>query len=87
MTIDERCRFYFIEEVYQMFPIGATELILILVLVLILFGPGKLPEVGRSLGKAWSEFKKAKEDFENEFKDDEFKNNDLEGNESNDDLP
>ncbi len=41
-----------------MFSIGTTELILILVLVLILFGPGKLPEVGRSMGKAWREFKK-----------------------------
>ncbi|MGI6587691.1 MAG: twin-arginine translocase TatA/TatE family subunit [Peptococcia bacterium] len=69
-----------------MFSIGATELILILVLVLILFGPGKLPEVGRSLGKAWSEFKKAKEDFENEFKDDELKKYDFEGKESDDDL-
>ena len=43
-----------------MFSIGTTELILILVLVLILFGPGKLPEVGRSMGKAWREFKKLK---------------------------
>lgn len=56
-----------------MFSIGAGELILILVIVLILFGPGKLPEVGRSLGKALSEFKKAKKDFENEFEDEEFK--------------
>ncbi|MDD4146457.1 MAG: twin-arginine translocase TatA/TatE family subunit [Clostridia bacterium] len=56
-----------------MFSIGATELILILVIVLILFGPGKLPEVGRSLGKALSEFKKAKKDIEDELQDDEFK--------------
>lgn len=52
-----------------MFSIGAPELILILVIVLILFGPGKLPEVGRSLGKALSEFKKAKKDLENEIND------------------
>ncbi|HHY06548.1 MAG TPA: twin-arginine translocase TatA/TatE family subunit [Clostridia bacterium] len=68
-----------------MFSIGTTELILILVLVLILFGPGKLPEVGRSLGKAWSEFKKAKEDFVNEFEDEQIKNNDLEKNDLKDD--
>ncbi|MDD2433562.1 MAG: twin-arginine translocase TatA/TatE family subunit [Clostridia bacterium] len=70
-----------------MFSIGTTELILILVLVLILFGPGKLPEVGRSLGKAWSEFKKAKEDFANEFKDEQIENNDHEENDLKDDLP
>lgn len=52
-----------------MFSIGAPELILILVIVLIIFGPGKLPEVGRSLGKALSEFKKAKKDLENEIND------------------
>jgi len=52
-----------------MFSIGASELILILLLVLILFGPGKLPEVGRSLGKALTEFKKAKKDLENEIND------------------
>jgi len=56
-----------------MFSIGATELVLILVIVLILFGPGKLPEVGRSLGKALSEFKHAKKDFENELNDEELK--------------
>lgn len=61
------------KEVGRMFSIGATELILLLVLVLILFGPGKLPEVGRSLGKALSEFKKAKKDFEDEFNDEELK--------------
>jgi len=53
----------------RMFSIGASELILILLLVLILFGPGKLPEVGRSLGKALTEFKKAKKDLENEIND------------------
>ncbi|HHX95988.1 MAG TPA: twin-arginine translocase TatA/TatE family subunit [Clostridia bacterium] len=52
-----------------MFSIGTTELILILVLVLILFGPGKLPEVGRSMGKAWREFKKAKDELAEELED------------------
>ena len=42
-----------------MFGIGVPELILILVVGLIVFGPGKLPEVGRSLGKGLREFRKA----------------------------
>lgn len=41
--------------------IGPWELILILVIVLVIFGPGKLPKVGESLGKALQSFKKAKE--------------------------
>lgn len=40
-------------------PIGATELIILLVLALIIFGPGKLPEVGKAVGKSFREFKKA----------------------------
>ena len=39
--------------------VGPWELILILAIALIIFGPGKLPEVGRSLGKSINEFKKA----------------------------
>ena len=42
-----------------MFGIGAGEFIVILIVGLIVFGPGKLPEVGRGLGKALREFKKA----------------------------
>ncbi|MFC2638295.1 MAG: twin-arginine translocase TatA/TatE family subunit [Mitsuokella sp.] len=42
-----------------MFGIGAPELILILVVGLIVFGPGKLPEMGRTLGKGLREFRKA----------------------------
>lgn len=39
--------------------IGFSELVLILVLALLIFGPGKLPEVGRALGKSIKEFKAA----------------------------
>jgi sec-independent protein translocase protein TatA len=38
-------------------PIGATELIIILVIVLVLFGAKRLPELGRSLGGGMREFK------------------------------
>ncbi len=45
-----------------MFGIGMPELIVILVIALIFFGPGKLPDLGSSLGKAIRGFKKAVEE-------------------------
>jgi sec-independent protein translocase protein TatA len=39
--------------------IGASELILILIIALILFGPGKLPEIGKALGRGVRDFKDA----------------------------
>jgi len=50
-----------------MFNIGPWELILILVVALIVVGPGKLPEVAKSLGKATREFKKATTGIKKEF--------------------
>jgi len=41
---------------------GPWELVLILVILLVVIGPGKLPQVGESLGKALQSFRKAKED-------------------------
>lgn len=46
------------------FNIGPFELILVLVIVLILFGPGKLPDIGNAIGKGVREFRKASSDLE-----------------------
>ncbi len=61
-----------------MFNIGLPELLIIVAIALIVFGPNKLPELARAFGKAMREFKKAteevKESFEAETKDlEEFK--------------
>jgi len=45
------------------FGIGPMEIILILIIGLIIFGPGKLPQIGRDLGKALRSFKKAATDL------------------------
>ena len=45
--------------------LGFPELILIFFVALLVFGPRKLPEIGRSLGKALGEFKKATDDLKN----------------------
>jgi len=47
-----------------MFGLGTTELIVILAIVLIVFGVGKLPEIGGGMGKALKNFKKATSDEE-----------------------
>ena len=45
--------------------IGMPEMIIILVIALIIFGPRKLPELGRSLGRSINEFKKASNELRN----------------------
>jgi sec-independent protein translocase protein TatA len=45
--------------------IGMPEMIIILVIALIIFGPRKLPELGRSLGKSLAEFKRASNELKN----------------------
>lgn len=52
----------------NVFGIGLPEMALILVIALLVFGPKKLPEIGRSLGKAIRGFQDASQEFENEFK-------------------
>lgn len=49
--------------------IGMPELILIFVVALLVFGPKKLPELGRSLGKGLAEFKKASDDLKKTIED------------------
>ena len=44
-------------------PIGMWELIVIFVIILIFFGPKKLPELGRTLGRGLSEFRRASTDL------------------------
>lgn len=52
-------------------PIGMQELMIILVLVLLLFGAKKIPELARNLGKAKGEFTQAKSQFTEAVKDGE----------------
>lgn len=46
-----------------MFGLGVPELILIFVVALIVFGPKRLPEIGRTIGKTLAEFKKATDEL------------------------
>ena len=60
-----------------MFGLGIQELLIILVIVLVIFGAGRLPEIGRDLGKAIKGFKKAV--TENEEIDVTPKQNEIDG--------
>ena len=51
-------------------PIGWPELIILLVVVLIVFGPGKLPDIGNAIGKGVREFRKASNDLESSIRGD-----------------
>lgn len=48
-------------------PIGMPEMVMIFIVILLLFGAKKLPELARGLGKSMGEFKKAREEFESEI--------------------
>jgi sec-independent protein translocase protein TatA len=50
-------------------PLGFQEILVIFIIALIVFGPKKLPELGKSLGKGLREFKKATEDLKTNFED------------------
>jgi sec-independent protein translocase protein TatA len=53
----------------NMGPIGMPEMLVILVIALVVFGPRKLPELGRSLGKSLNEFKKASNELRSTLED------------------
>ncbi len=57
------------KEIFGFLNIGNTELIIILVIILLLFGAKKLPELARGLGKSMQEFKKATREVEDNFRD------------------
>jgi sec-independent protein translocase protein TatA len=52
----------------NIFGIGLPEMAVIMVVALLIFGPKKLPEIGRSLGKTIRSFQDASNEFQNEFK-------------------
>lgn len=52
-----------------MFGLGMPELIIILVIILIIFGAGKLPQIGEGMGKAIRNFKKATSEKDNKEPD------------------
>jgi Tat protein translocase TatB subunit len=65
-----------------MFGIGFQELLIIAIIALLIVGPKKLPDLAKTLGKGFSEFRRASEDITDDLKqamqsDDESKNNDL----------
>jgi sec-independent protein translocase protein TatA len=55
---------------------GPWELILLLVIVLIIFGPGKLPDIGNAVGKGIREFRRASSDLEEAVRGDSKKSAD-----------
>ncbi len=57
--------------------LGFPEMIFIFLLALILFGPKKLPEIGRQLGRALGDFKRASNEFKQQF-DEEIRNIEVE---------
>ncbi|MGA0900459.1 MAG: Sec-independent protein translocase subunit TatA/TatB [Luteolibacter sp.] len=68
--------------------LGGPEMIMIFVVILLLFGAKKLPELARGIGKSMGEFKKARDDFEREITraEDEAQVKEVKGNEPKQDA-
>jgi len=49
--------------------LGMPEILMILVIALIIFGPRKLPELGKTLGQSLAQFRRASEDFKRQWED------------------
>lgn len=52
-----------------MFDVGGGELLLILLAILVLFGPKHLPELSRTLGKGWRQLQKAQEELRHQMRE------------------
>jgi sec-independent protein translocase protein TatA len=50
-------------------PLGPMEMLVVFVAILMLFGAKRLPQLARSMGKSLGEFRRAKEEFENEIRE------------------
>ena len=66
--------------------LGGQEMLIIFVIVLLLFGAKKIPELARGLGKSMGEFKKARDEFEREItrSEDEVRIKEASGKEAHD---
>ena len=52
-----------------MFGLGTQELLIIFLIVLLLFGANRIPEIGKAMGRGIRDFKRATSEIEDEFKD------------------
>ena len=67
-------------------PIGMPEMVVIAVIALIIFGPRKLPELGKSLGKSLAEFKRASNELKHTLEE-EIKTEELQDARKSADIP
>jgi TatA/E family protein of Tat protein translocase len=56
-----------LRQYHELMNLGFPEMIFIFLLALIIFGPKKLPEIGRQIGKALNEFKRASNEFKSQI--------------------
>jgi sec-independent protein translocase protein TatA len=56
------------------FGLGGTELLIVFVVILLVFGPSQIPKMARGLGQALREFRKAQNEISDELKTDDAKN-------------